>query len=596
MTITSSQRVLPALVRKLLDVVNTIESTTDFNVSELEMMDRALQNASAKLRGSRNSMQPINRLPPELLAYIFSETQLRLPSFLPLPPTGLHDYEKYDWREWQRLSEVCRHWRGIIASSAILWSTVCSSADPSASIRRSHGSELTVYLGLRQFGFPSSLMNTLAPYTSRLREFHMRAKGSEDILKHQLFSSPAPRLKSLLIECEDQEEWSGVLPPIFCGRMPKLRQLALGCFTSWPKSYFHNLTSLCLYHQRVNTLPTTAEFLDFLEFSPRMEELALVRGGPIRPLGTDVAPLADRLIPLKRLQKLDLGDWPSASIIARFLSYLSLPRKTAMYFWGNCFLDEDNVGALLPQDTSHLHNLKGIKEWFFVRQTEPTYPSFKLVSIADSTLYMTGAFLPFQILPSAISRYQLGKVRSLRVRDDALQFARLRVSDWKALLGLVPELESLSIYAIDAPHCTRAIISAMRPPKLFPPSLPTLDGVLCPALKFVDITEETELPFLHICSLSGERTSYGAPEIHFQFFNGSPPRRRAGPVAYESDSDSDFDYGYNVPDDGPYTQSVEYIKYEERVIKASPPSWPTRAFFWHHYVALPREFYMYQSH
>ncbi|KAF7375015.1 Glycosyltransferase family 49 protein [Mycena sanguinolenta] len=595
MTMTSSQRVLPALVRKLLDVVDTIEST-DFNVTELEMMDRALQNASAKLRGFRNSMQPINRLPPELLACIFSETQLRLPSFLPLPSTGFHDYENCDWREWLNLLEVCRHWRGVVASSPELWSNVCSLADAPAFIRRSHGSELTVYLGLRQFGFSSSLMNALAPHTSRFKEFHMRAKGSEDILKHQIFSSPAPRLNSLLIEAEDQEEWNSVLPPIFCGNMPKLRQLALGYFTSWPKGYFHNLTSLCLYHQRASTLPTTTEFLDFLEFSPHIEELALVRGGPIRPLGTDVAPLADRLISLKRLEKLDLGDWPSASIIARFLSHLSLSRKTAMYFWGNSFLDEENVGALLPQDTSHLHNLKGIKEWFLIRQTELPHPLGKLVSVADSTLYMTGAFLPFQIPPSAISRYRLSKVRFLRLRDDALQFTRLRVSDWKALLGLVPKVESLSIYAMDAPHCTRAVISALRPPKLFPPSLPTLDGVICPALKTVEITEETELPFLHVCSLSGERASCGAPEIHFRFFNDSlpGPRRRASPAAYESDSDSDLDYGYNVPDSGPYTQRVEYIikKYEGRVIKG-PSSWPTRAFLWNHYVALSREFYMY---
>ncbi|KAF8207598.1 hypothetical protein K438DRAFT_1576186, partial [Mycena galopus ATCC 62051] len=103
----------------------------------------------------------------------------------------------------------------------------------------------------------------------------MRAKGSEDLLKHQLFSSPAPRLKSLLIEVGEQEQLGGDLPPIFCGHMPKLRQLALGYFTAWPKRYFHNLTSLCLFNQRASSLPTTIEFLDFLESSPRIEELAL---------------------------------------------------------------------------------------------------------------------------------------------------------------------------------------------------------------------------------------------------------------------------------------------------------------------------------
>ncbi|KAF8206587.1 hypothetical protein K438DRAFT_1963598 [Mycena galopus ATCC 62051] len=115
----SQRRAIPALVRKLLDTIETLH-VTDFNVSELEMMDRALQNASAKLRGMRNSVQPINRLPPELLAYIFSETQLRLPSFLPAPVQINQYRDPYitsDRYQWIVLLEVCRHWRGVIASS-----------------------------------------------------------------------------------------------------------------------------------------------------------------------------------------------------------------------------------------------------------------------------------------------------------------------------------------------------------------------------------------------------------------------------------------------------------------------------------------------
>ncbi|KAJ7227104.1 hypothetical protein GGX14DRAFT_314443, partial [Mycena pura] len=86
---------------------------------------------------------------------------------------------------------------------------------------------------------------------------------------------PVPRLKSLLVETGGRDDLSSVLPPIFCGHMPKLKQLALSYFTSWPKHYFHNLTYLCLYNQRADSFPSTTEFLDFLKYSPRMEELAL---------------------------------------------------------------------------------------------------------------------------------------------------------------------------------------------------------------------------------------------------------------------------------------------------------------------------------
>ncbi|KAJ7170591.1 hypothetical protein C8R43DRAFT_874978, partial [Mycena crocata] len=118
-------------------------------------------------------------------------------------------------------------------------------------------------------------MEALPDHTSRFKEFHILAEGPEDIHKLKRFSSPAPQLKSLMIEVEGREGLSSSLPPIFAGRMPKLRQLALGYFTSWPKGYFHNLTHLSLYNQKENGWPSTAEFLDFLQSSPHIEELAL---------------------------------------------------------------------------------------------------------------------------------------------------------------------------------------------------------------------------------------------------------------------------------------------------------------------------------
>ncbi|KAF7375013.1 F-box domain-containing protein [Mycena sanguinolenta] len=257
-----------------------------------------------------------------------------------------------------------------------------------------------------------------------------------------------------------------------------------------------------------------------------------------------------------------------------------------MYLWGNFFCDHGDLGVLLPQDTSHLHNLKGIKHWVFIRHTVPTYPIFKLIYVANSTFYMDGAFYPFQIIPSALSRYQLSKVRSLRLREDSTLHMPLRVSDWKALLGLVPELRELSIEAAGAPQCTRAVVSALRPPKLFPPSIPTLDRVICPTLKMINMREEMDLPFLSICSLSEERISYGAPEIHFKFHNSSAPRNRAAPVMYGnvSDSGSEIDQGFDALGPGAHVPRVEYIKFEEP--REKPLAWPTQPYLWTHYVDL----------
>ncbi|KAJ7127082.1 hypothetical protein C8R44DRAFT_113557 [Mycena epipterygia] len=568
-------RTVPALIGELVGAVKDLEPI--FSVPELDVMERGLQIAAAKLRGMRNSVQPINRLAPELLSKIFSEAQVHLPSFLPLPPSGIHDYQEWDWCNWLLLLQVCRHWRGVIASSPALWSVMCSSTNPMEFIRRSHGADLTVYLGVRFRGFPASLMEALAPHTSRFKEFHMLAEGPEDVVKLKLFSSPAPRLHSLMIEVEGREDLSTALPPIFAGRMPKLRQLALGYFTSWPKGYFHNLTHLALYNQKENSWSSTSEFLDFLEYSPRIEELALVRGGPMRSSGTDVAPFLGRLVSLKRLQRLSIGEWPSALIIARLLSHLSLPRRTELYIWGNIFHDQEDIGSILPRDTSHLHNLKGIKEWCFIRQSDPTYITFKLIAVVNSTLYMTGGFHHSQIQASAISRYPLNKVRSLKLREDPTQFRRLRVWEWKAMFRLVPALKTLAIFAEGSPQCTRAVVSALRPAKSFPP-LPSLEEVICPALKTMEITEELDLPFLHICSLAAERLACGGPKIDFTFRGCSRPRR-GFPARFDSDSDSELEYGFDFVAPGTHMQSVKYVKFEGPV-RIAPTTWPTQAFNW----------------
>ncbi|KAJ7158835.1 hypothetical protein C8R46DRAFT_1110491 [Mycena filopes] len=568
--------IVPALISKLAETVKGLEPTV------LMRWKKRLQITCAQLRGMRNSLQPINRLPPELLTHIFSEAQIRLPCFLPLPPSGGHDYLTGDWYEWLWLLQVCRHWRGVIACSPALWSNVCSSNNSLEFLRRSRGADLTVYLGVRHRGFSLSLIEALTPHTSRFKEFHMVAEGPElqDVLKQKLFSFPAGRLESLLIDMEGVDDLTSVLPPVFCGHMPKLKHLALGYFTSWPKGYFHNLTSVCLHHQPESSWPSTTEFLDFLAHSPAVEEIALIRGGPMRASGTDIFPAAGRFISLKHLRKLDIGEWPSAFTIARFLSHLALPRTTELYIWGYIFRDHEDIGSILPQNVSRLRNLKAIRNWYFIRQTEPAYITFKLIALVGSTLYITGAFPHSQISPAAISRYPLKKVRSLTLREDSTQIRRFRVSDWKAIFRLVPALDSLYILATGSPQCTRAIMSALRPSRLFPPLLPSLGSVLCAGLKKVEITEELDLPFLHICTVSSERVMCGTPEMKFLFRGSSPPRRTFQAVSYESDSDSELDYGFDFVTPGTRRiQSVEFVKWEEP-IRIAPTSWPTQAFNW----------------
>ncbi|KAF9258972.1 hypothetical protein L218DRAFT_840496, partial [Marasmius fiardii PR-910] len=109
--------------------------------------------------------------------------------------------------------------------------------------------------------------------------FHMNTDGwFSNTPIYQSLNHPAPNLSSLSIVTKGRDVVGGALPSIFADDMPSLRQLTLEHFTSWPSTYFTHLTHLCLFDQWNETptsRPTTAEFLDFLESSPQLEELAI---------------------------------------------------------------------------------------------------------------------------------------------------------------------------------------------------------------------------------------------------------------------------------------------------------------------------------
>ncbi|KAJ7284905.1 hypothetical protein C8J57DRAFT_1289813 [Mycena rebaudengoi] len=569
-------RRIPTFIGELVETMKKLDLTA-FAVPELDTMEKRLQLLAAKLRGARNALASINRLPPELLSDIFSDSLLHVSSFLPLVPGNI---TQSDYSTLPLLLQVCRAWRGVIASCPRLWSKFSGSTNPLECIRRSSGTDLTVYIGLDPPGVPSDLVNALIPHIPRICEFHFASDSLEDIEKLHLFSSPAPRLRSLTIDVnrDGLPDLGSVLPPIFAGRMPKLKQVALGHFSSWPLGYFQRLTHLCLYNQKENNWPSTSEFLDFLRCSPLLEELALIRGGPIRSQLSDVTPSGGRRLALKRLQRLNLGDWPSSATISRFLSHLTIPRKASMYVWGDFMCPDEDISSFLPMDTGCLRNLKTIKEWIFVRRTDPTHHGFKLIVIADSFLHTIGGFHPSQILPSALSRYPtLGAVKSLKIREDSTFPALLRASDWRGIFLTTPALQELLIFAGESPECTRAVVSALRPFK-GQPSTSNNQDILCPELKTVEFIDELDLPFFTVCAVSAERLAQGAAKVDFKFMRGvnPPPRRRR--MSYRSDSDSGQDFEVDFIPPGSHTQSVKFIKLDAPI--PTPLNWPTEAADW----------------
>jgi len=66
-----------------------------------------------------NSSQPVNHLPPEILAHIFEAVQICWN--LTLRPFGK---ETKRANEWLRVTHVCRYWRRVALSTPSLWTNI----------------------------------------------------------------------------------------------------------------------------------------------------------------------------------------------------------------------------------------------------------------------------------------------------------------------------------------------------------------------------------------------------------------------------------------------------------------------------------------
>ncbi|KAF5358817.1 hypothetical protein D9758_008568 [Tetrapyrgos nigripes] len=572
-----------------------------YSVPELDVMEQKLQVAVSLLRGARNAIQPINKLPPELLSLIFGELQQELPSFLPMleggpGPVPVYAYDNQH-KDWLRLLHVCRQWRGILATSPHLWSTIDSGLIPATFLKRSMAAPLTVYLGVRAQEISHKLLTNVLHNSSRLEEFHLSTDGWDGAPIYQSlssFSSAAPLLTSLTILTDGEQAIDGVLPVVFAGETPNLRQLCLKHFTSWPSNSFECLTHLCLYNQHESSRPTTSAFLDFLASSPRLQNLSLVQAGPTR---SDDAPIPrDKHVSLPFLKEFNIGDWPSAQLISRLLTHLMLPSTTDMYIWGDPLNNtDDDLSLLLPADISCLRNIHDIKRWYFARQPRVILDTpFIAVTGSPRTLYMYGTFSYSQIHP-VISSYPLGQVHTLGVRDSCGMGNRMPQTMWTEIFEKVPLLESLQILAFRSFSITRTVLTALMPygspssPSVLSPcngnsselgsdhdssssgrggSRPTntdrvhdtsdLDvkpsssaaalRVLCPLLHTLTIEHDCSLPAYFISTVASSRAALGSPISHLKVlvFDRHPYDSRASSEAGGDRDDSEADEEYLV--------------------------------------------------
>ena len=256
------------------------------------------------IRSWRNTLAPINKIPPEILTLI--------PDFW--------DKDDYD-TEGQviALTHVCQTWREMFTSRSSLWTYLdCQYADKTrAYLERSKSSPIDVYIERDGCLFPGdAFLEIDPPAIHRLKA--MAIYGTAELF-HDIttkLSHPAPLLKDLSIYGGRELEHSPMITtPLFNGGLPSLRKLDLHCVrTNLPWRNAINLTSFALV--RTQSKISIKQLLDFFEGAPHLREVEL-RSVLLTPTDQN-----GRLVSLTCLKNLTIcWDRP----ISLLIGHLSIP-------------------------------------------------------------------------------------------------------------------------------------------------------------------------------------------------------------------------------------------------------------------------------
>lgn len=153
------------------------------------------------------------------------------------------------------------------------------------------------------------LIEHLVPHMDRVRTLQVvfedrQAENFQPCDCFGLFARPAPILEGLHVSADDNSQGHTNMPTLFGGCAPRLSRLFLSQHYVCATNRFPNLTHLYLQEQYTFSPDSLTQFLDFLEGSPRLEELVLEAAGPcMLPELPDVFPLP-RSVTLSRLHSL----------------------------------------------------------------------------------------------------------------------------------------------------------------------------------------------------------------------------------------------------------------------------------------------------
>ena len=308
-----------------------------FQVDALE--DDVLQVLNL-VRSVKNTLAPINKIPPEVLSLIPNHWQCS---------DGDEDLIA--------LTHVCHSWRELFTSCPLLWTRMdCTNVDKTKIyIERSKSSPLEIHLERsNDRSYREAALVLAATHVGRLRT--ISAEGDLTrirtvLVKH--FPCPVPSLKTLNIKHFRSYGTPPTLPnELFNGVFSSLHELCLwGGVTPLPWRGLPNLTTFSLSCVPGDKISIT-QLLDFLESAPHLRHITFFKSIP----DSSNAP-AKRLVSLPYLNDLCIVAQPAHSIL---LNHLSIPVGASLTLKLTLEDNQSPILSHLPKSLNNLNNISHI--------------------------------------------------------------------------------------------------------------------------------------------------------------------------------------------------------------------------------------------
>ncbi|KAL1944699.1 hypothetical protein VTO73DRAFT_3129 [Trametes versicolor] len=460
-----------------------------------------LDHSVALLKRYRNSLRPIHKLSPDILALIF----LELVDDEDNPLGG-----QFGAFSWTYLAHICYRWRAIALDCAALW-TQLSTRYPEAALtclERSGDAPLSFVVHYRAtVSNAKALIDRVRPHMYRMRHLYVPwtavndDSGNITELLSSLLDADAPQLETFYVYRFRADGACFTLPTVFGGHTPRLRVLKLayscphmGCVS------FSNLRELFIRGRKRHAITMElARLLEMLEACPLLEVLVTVKSSfvitePLE-LEQDGEPL--RQIRLDNLRRLDISRC-AASVAATLLSRLIVPNcQLSMSVW----LERGSDFRFLfgvPVDLCADHPLRDI------RKLQVAYRSSGSAVVLDGS---TRAH-PFQItatigqgsnigdmptmsgplLLSIAKTLDLSLLEEFTIAETSYYHPHVGFSKdlWVQVLARMPILRTLHIRLqsiTDSGFC-RVVLSALSATEEF------TGRVVCPSLETITLMED----------------------------------------------------------------------------------------------------------